>query len=141
MLPSGTRAAARRRVMRRSAALAALTALVACSDPVPLGLAPCTGPVSIQVSGGLQPAFSWTPECTVASLWVWVVLPPSAGGDQPTWIASTTIQYQGLQSPVRYGAAAPGVRTYGEPALVAGRDYYVTLHADTGQIAKQNFSR
>jgi hypothetical protein len=59
------------RVSRMVAAVTAVFALAGCGDDDPASPnapAACTGAVTVTVSGGTTPTFSWTPQCAIVAL-------------------------------------------------------------------------
>jgi hypothetical protein len=99
-----------------------------CSDDNGAGPgnpAPCTAGVTVSVSAGTTPTFSWTPACGVIGLLV-----EEQAGDR--WFLEAT--GGGFGPPVTYGtvptgATAPGPAT----ALLAGTTYEVILFRGTEQ--------
>ena len=59
------------RVVRLCVVATAVIALAGCGDDdsvSPNAPAACTGAVTVTVSSGLTPQFSWTPECSIVAL-------------------------------------------------------------------------
>ena len=112
--------------------LTLLALLAACSDaPQEVALEECPdNQVSVVVSGGTTPTFSWTPQCGMASLDVF----PSAGG------SSLWVLYSGersadnpFRSGIQYGHAPSGaVEVTGPVPLSAGTEYTVILYRCIG---------
>ena len=111
------------RVARTLAASAAFLALGSCSedDPVsPNAPAACTGNVTVSVTSGTTPTFSWTPACSIVSLYVeegandhWAIF---ANGDP------------GFGPSVIYGTKPAGSNQVGPTTpLRAGATYSVTV--------------
>lgn len=83
----------------------------------------CTGDVSIQVSGGTEPTFSWTPACRLS----FVLVEPADSGRDLWGVGRRTNR---IAPGVRYGVVPPGVSqtTEGPPVpLVAGQSYKIVL--------------
>jgi hypothetical protein len=111
---------------------AGLLLSVACSDgagpdqPLPA----CAGDVSIQVSAGTQPTFSWTPACRLFFLNV----EPAASGEDLWPIMSRGANR--IAPGVKYGVVPPGAEQLQAPVqLVAGQAYKVALALYTGPDA------
>src|SRR6266540_1106056 len=99
---------------RRLAAVVLATGLLLCwSCATGPDLVACTGPVTVTTTSGLDPTFSWTPNCLVDQLSVEADIAPSAGGPQPRWLS-----------------ASP---------LVAGHEYTVRVFASGTQIGLRVF--
>ena len=95
-------------------------------DPAgPDDLAPCTGDVTVSVSAGTTPTFSWSPACRAYGLIV-------EEGASDRWLLVATGS-AGIAPGVRYGTVPAGASQRGEPAvpLVAGRAYDVTVFRGT----------
>jgi len=115
-----------RKAGRMCAMAASMTfvTLAACGDdddPVaPNAPAACTGNVTVTVSAGLTPTFSWTPECSVVALIV-----EQGADDQWNVIAGAD---PGFGPSVVYGARPTGSAQVGAMTpLRAGVNYTVTL--------------
>jgi hypothetical protein len=118
--------------------------LLGCSsDGTDPGDAPaaCTGPVTISVSSGTTPSFSWTPACSL--FFVNVEL---GATDQWSIISDST---NAIAPPVRYGVVPAGAEqsTSEVTPLQAGQTYDVNLFYWTGPdaqdgtlIGTQNFT-
>ena len=111
------------RVTRVILTSSAFLALGSCSDDEPLtpnAPAACTGNVTVTVSAGTTPTFSWTPACSIVSLYVeegandhWAIF---ANGDP------------GFGPSVTYGMKPEGTnQTVPTTPLKAGSTYSVTL--------------
>jgi hypothetical protein len=87
-------------------------------DPPPFPT--CTGPVTLTVSAGTTPTFSWTPDCALGRLVVEEGFAERWGTEAP----GDNI----YRSPITYGIRPPG-STEEEPAapLRAGSTYKVTV--------------
>ena len=111
------------RAVSTIAASMALVALTSCGedDPVaPNAPAACTGAVTVTVTAGLTPTFSWTPACSVVALIV-----EEGANDQWNVIASAD---PGFGPSVVYGAKPVGAAQVGAlTPLRAGVNYTVTL--------------
>ena len=130
----------------RTSVLAALSCamLMGCSsDGTDPGDAPpaCTGPVTISVSSGTSPSFSWTPACSL--FFVNVELGPT---DQWSVISDST---NAIAPPVQYGVVPAGAQqsTSEVAPLQAGQTYDVNLFYWSGPgaqdgtfIGSQNFT-
>ena len=84
----------------------------------------CTGDVSIQVSAGTEPTFSWAPACRLSLV---LVEPADSGRD--LWAVGAR-RANRIAPGVRYGVVPPGVSqtTDGPPVpLVAGQSYKIVL--------------
>jgi hypothetical protein len=87
----------------------------------------CTGDVSIQVSTGTQPTFSWTPACRLFFL---NVEPATSGGDLWPVISRGANR---IAPGVKYGVVPAGAEQLQAPVpLVAGQSYKVALARYTG---------
>lgn len=111
--------------------------LWSCSDsPQAVPLEDCPeNQVSVTVSPGSVPTFTWAPSCGIASLDVF----PAAGG------SSLWVLYSGEQaaenpfrSGIRYGHAPSGALQVTGPApLVSGTDYTILVYrylSDSGAL-------
>lgn len=93
----------------------------------PEGLLDCRGPVTVNVSAGKQPTFSWTPECALFSL---NVEPANAGND--LWGIISPGQNV-IGPPVRYGIVPDGAtQTADFVPLANGVAYKVVVAVFTG---------
>ena len=80
----------------------------------------CTQMVTVSVSQGTAPTFSWTPDCTIGRLIV-------EQADQETW-GTETFGANSYRSPIHYGVHPPGSVEQQPPiALIAGNTYRVSL--------------
>jgi hypothetical protein len=108
---------------------ATLPLLVACGGDGtgPDNAGPCTGDVTVSVSAGTTPTFTWEPECRVIALLV-------EQGASDMWFLEG--MGQGIASGVRYGTVPPNAVAE-DPALplVAGTTYEVILFRGTMQDA------
>ena len=87
----------------------------------------CTGIVSVQVTSGTTPTFSWTPAC---KLFFVLVEPSNSGADLWSVISDST---NAIASPVVYGTTPSGAVQADAPTpLVAGQVYKVILFRWTG---------
>jgi hypothetical protein len=87
----------------------------------------CTGDVSIQVSTGTQPTFSWTPACRLFFL---NVEPANSGGDLWPIISPGANR---IAPGVKYGVVPAGAEQLQAPVpLQAGQSYKVALARYTG---------
>ncbi|HKG94310.1 MAG TPA: hypothetical protein VKA84_20525 [Gemmatimonadaceae bacterium] len=121
------------RAGRGAVALAAIFA-AACSDEAPTEPEACTsGPeLSVAVTAGIAPVFSWSPRCRVSELIVEGVGIPTASGPQWDVVTATFGTAEGpangLLPPITYGSAPDGAREPTPAAqLLPGRDYIVRL--------------
>lgn len=115
---------------RRVYHLLPLCIALACSDgagPESANLPACTGDISLTVSSGPTPRFSWSPGCKTFFL---LVESQGAGGD--VWSIMTP-GTNGLVSGIRYGTVPDGAQEL-DPAspLVAGSPYAVYVFRYTG---------
>jgi hypothetical protein len=119
------------RWLRRVRAVGLLCLLggsVQCSDHTgPEDLAECSGPVTLTITSGTAPTFSWTPRCRLFFL---IVEPAESGAD--LWSIITRSE-NGLAPPVEYGALPRGAEETVPPAaLQAGVAYKVAVARWTG---------
>ncbi len=117
--------------LARSPGVVTLVAALACGSDSgstnPRSLPECTGNVSIQVSAGIQPTFSWTPACR---LFVLGVESASSGSDQ--WVIISAGANR-ITPGVRYGTVPAGAAQLEAPApLARGQSYDVFLGRYTG---------
>ena len=111
---------------RNAVLLAMASAIIACGDgkdPLsPSSVPLCTGPVTVTVSGGTTPTFTWAPSCAAHVLLV------EQGATDRWFIESTT--NDGFGPGVRYGTVPAGARE-DAPAieLVSGRVYDVSIYS------------
>jgi hypothetical protein len=96
------------------------------ADPLPV----CTGPVTIAVSSGTLPSFSWTPACRL--FFVNVEL---GATDQWSIISDST---DAIAPPVRYGVVPAGAEqsSDGVTPLQPGQTYDVNLFYWSGPGAQ-----
>jgi hypothetical protein len=81
----------------------------------------CTTPVSVSVSAGTTPTFSWTPACKVAYLDVGVV-----ATNQEIWAMGSLDEANTIPSGAKFGVIPPGTsRIDGPVPLRVGTTYYV----------------
>jgi len=98
--------------------------LAGCSDAAGPNRDPCTGDVTITVSSGPTPTFTWTPACGVIGLLV-----EEEASDM--WFISATGSGT-IGSGVKYGTVPPGATEETPPlTLLAGRTYEVILFRGT----------
>ena len=85
-------------------------------------LAGCTGPVSVSVSAGTTPTFSWTPACKVAYLDVGV-----EKTNEEIWAMGSIVdETNTIPSGAKFGVIPPGARRIDGPVpLRVGTTYYV----------------
>jgi hypothetical protein len=102
--------------------------LLGCSDAIgPDELPECTGPVSLEVTPGDTPTFSWTPSCRLSLLVV------ETEEDGTTFWSIITRGENALAPPVTYGDPLAGVETLNPPfPLTRGTGYRVTVARWTG---------
>jgi hypothetical protein len=105
-----------------------LLCLSACGDEIgPDELPECAGPVSIEVTPGTTPTFSWMPGCRLSFL---VVELDESGGD--LWSILTRGE-NALAPPVTYGDPPAGAETLTPPVpLISGTAYRVAVARWTG---------
>lgn len=116
---------------RRSSRLAAAVALIGlsgCSDEIgPDELPECSGPVTLEVTSGETPTFSWTPRCRLSFL---VVELDEGGSD--VWSILTRGE-NALAPPVTYADTPAGAETLTSALpLTSGTAYRVDLARWTG---------
>jgi len=114
-----------------STAALLLFLLGACGDDQgPPSLPECTGPVSLAISAGTAPTFTWTPDCRASIL---VVDDPSNGGTQ--WVLRSQGELNRLRSPIAYGATPSGSVTEFQPTtLVVAKQYRGRVSRATGDL-------
>jgi len=112
----------------RCALLCLLGSSVHCSDDTgPEDLTECSGPVTLTVTTGTAPTFSWTPRCR---LFFVIVEPAESGAD--LWSIITRGQ-NALAPPVTYGEVPTSAEETNPPvALQAGSAYKVAVARWTG---------
>jgi hypothetical protein len=112
----------------RLAATVTLIGLSGCSDEIgPDELPECSGPVTLEVTSGRTPTFSWTPRCRLSLL---VVELDEGGSD--VWSILTRGE-NALAPPVTYAHTPAGAETL-IPALplTSGTGYQVAVARWTG---------
>jgi hypothetical protein len=112
-----------------------MAVLAACSDsPQEVPLEDCRdNQVSVTVSGGVTPTFSWTPRCGMASLDVF----PSSGGAS-LWVLFTGEQAatNPFRSGIVYGQTPQGaLEVTGPVPLSAGTEYTVLVYRCAGDAS------
>jgi hypothetical protein len=112
----------------RLAAAIALIGLSSCSDEIgPDELPECSGPVTLEVTPGTTPAFSWMPRCRLSFL---VVELDESGSD--LWSILTRGE-NALAPPVTYGDPPAGAETLTPPVpLISGTAHRVAVARWTG---------
>ena len=107
----------------RLAAGVALIGLSGCSDEIgPDELPECSGPVTLEVTSGTTPTFSWTPRCRLSFL---VVERDEGGSD--VWSILTRGE-NALAPPVIYGDTPAGAETLTPMVpLTSGTAYRVAV--------------
>jgi hypothetical protein len=114
--------------MRFSTPVALCLFLGSCSDPAQEA-APEECPdnqVSVSVSSGSVPTFTWAPACGIASLDVF----PAAGGSS-LWVLYSGQQADAnpFRSGLRYGRAPAGaIQVTGPTPLVTGTEYTIIVY-------------
>jgi hypothetical protein len=109
--------------------------VLSCSDGTAPTPVPCADDqqVTVSVSPGLQPTFSWEPACGMSSVQVWAVSPGSGGGG---WVlyGGENAARNPLGSGIRYGRAPSGaIEPAPEVPLVAGQEYMVAVYRWIGE--------
>jgi hypothetical protein len=118
----------------RSSWLPALVILsVGCSEASAPPVETCTDDqaVTIHVSAGMQPAFTWTPACGMTSIMVF-----PAAGPPAAWVVygGAIAASNPLRSGIRYGQAPPGTFEATPPAaLQGGTEYEVLVYRWLGE--------
>jgi hypothetical protein len=103
-----------------SFALVAL--LTACEDDAFGSPRECQGPISVVVSSGTSPHFTWTAACAVGRIVV---------RDATSVVWDVRSAPARILSPVRYGVRPSGATEEQAPApLNAGETYHVAVHSD-----------
>jgi hypothetical protein len=107
----------------RLAAAITLIGLSGCSDAIgPDELPECSGPVTLEVTSGRTPTFSWTPSCRLSLL---VVELDDGGGE--VWSVLTRGE-NALAPPVIYGDTPAGAETLTPMVpLTSGTAYRVAV--------------
>ena len=108
-------------------ALGWLLAALACSSDSagPSDQPVCAGNVTVSVSSGTTPTFSWTPACKL-----FFVLVEDGGGDQWGAISDGT---NVIATPVEYGVVPPGATELQAPAVLnPGTPYTITVYRWVG---------
>jgi hypothetical protein len=124
---SSKQVAAVRRLAAVSGSLVLLTAVNACEDDAFAPPRECLGPLSLTVSSGTPPQFTWTAACAVAR--VVVFEPPSL--DQTSLVWDVRSAPSRILSPVRYGVRPSGAAEEHAPeALRSGDTYQVRVYSD-----------
>ena len=117
------------RHVRRVAALALVLVLLACSggdDATGSGLSRCQTDVTLSVSSGMTPQFTWTPACGAGALFV-----ESVDGSD-LWYVEPTVS-AGIASGVTYGVVPPdAIEDAPALALEAGKTYFVYVAKGSG---------
>ena len=114
------------------AAMAFLAASGCASDTEPAGdfATPCSGQITVQVSAGLEPVFSWSPVCGVSYVIVETV--PGLGAAPALMWSFTVPEQQPVGSGVTYGhAPSRSSATVAQP-LHAGMGYRVRIGQTLG---------
>jgi hypothetical protein len=104
-------------------AVCSLAALLnACDDDAFESPRECTGPISLTVSSGTTPQFTWTAACAVGRV---------AVHDESSLIWDVRSAPPRIVSPVRYGVRPSGA-TEEQPAeaLEAGKTYHVEVYSE-----------
>ncbi|MDQ4080492.1 MAG: hypothetical protein M3125_07005 [Gemmatimonadota bacterium] len=87
----------------------------------------CMGPISLTVSSGTPPHFTWTAPCAVAR--VVVFEPPTLDATSLMWDVRSAPPR--ILSPVQYGVRPLGsTEEHAAEALVAGETYQVQVYSD-----------
>jgi hypothetical protein len=121
----GFAAVRRARVVCASVALVAVH--TACDDNTLEPPRECNGPLSLTVSSGTIPLFTWTAPCAVARL---AVLEQRVLGDEPV-VWDVLSEPARIVSPVRYGVR-PSSATEAESAVAlrSGGTYQLRVYSD-----------
>ena len=117
--------------MRTSPLIVLSTMALGCSSDStdPGDAAACTGPVTISVSAGTSPTFSWSPACRL-----FFVNVESDASDQWGIISDSA---NAIAPPVQYGVVPAGAEQLSElTPLVSGQTYDVNLFYWTGPDAQ-----
>lgn len=116
-----------RRRLAAIGSLALVAVLSACDDDAFEPPRECTGPISVTVSSGTPPQFTWTAACAVAR--VVVLEPPSLDLTPIAWDVRSAPSR--ILSPVRYGVRPTGATEEQPPEeLRAGETYQVRVYSD-----------
>jgi hypothetical protein len=107
-------------------------AILACNSDSTTPLPACTSPVTVSVSSGPTPQFSWSPACAVSQLIVFT--PPALGAAETVWwyISSPTAD---IRPPVQFGATPAGASeiTAAQP-LGPDRNFSVVVSDAQGNV-------
>jgi hypothetical protein len=111
---------------RTLCALVSLLPGLACSDSIgPSDQPACAGNVTVAVSNGTMPSFSWSPACKL-----FLVLVEEAQSDQWGTISNGT---NAIATPVRYGVVPAGATELTPPtSLTPGTPYVVSVYRWVG---------
>jgi hypothetical protein len=114
---------------------AAIVTMAACSSSLLEPIAPCSDDqwVTVEVSAGTTPRFTWEPACGIAALWVIPVADPVAG-----WVLNGGLHASEnpLPSGIRYGEVPPkGVQQAPAGKLVPGVVYRLTVFRWIGDVS------
>lgn len=102
--------------------------------PVITWLSPpgCTRPIGVEVSSGVTPIFSWTPDCGISALTVTSV-PAATGATESAVWAFSVPESNPLGSGIRYGEAPTGARVWtAAQSLRGGTTYRVSVILTVG---------
>jgi hypothetical protein len=100
-----------------------LTAAACCVTALSCGdsTEPCGAPLSLSVSAGVAPTFSWSPDCAVAALVV-----SEDGNSSVKWHVEASANE--IESGVQFGQTPPGANALVAPVpLTSGTTYVVSL--------------
>ena len=115
----------------RSVVVVAFVLGASCSDSTTGPVPECTGSVTVQVSAGTTPRFTWVPACR---LFFVLVEPAQAGNDLWSIIADSA---NIIAPPVTYGTVPSGATQLQAPTpLVTGTAYAAYLYRWTGPGAQ-----
>jgi hypothetical protein len=105
--------------------------LTSCADSGGPALVPCSDSLAVSVGPGVEPLFTWSPNCRAEYITVVDSLP--SGGELARWAIRARTTGQGSPSPVRYAHAPANMNVEFQPvALVVGHQYLVRVYPDSG---------
>ena len=110
-------------------ALTVALSLSTCADSGGPELLACSDSLNVTVGSGVEPLFSWSPNCKAE--YVFVV--DSAPRELARWAIRAHVTGEGVPSPVRYGDTSSTMNTeFGPVPLVAAQKYLIRIYTDSG---------
>lgn len=117
------------------AILATAAALLACSCQNTIAVesfaTPCHGPVTVEVTVGLEPQINWAPQCGISSLAV-LTVPSTPGAVEAVMWWFTVPEQQPVGPGIRYGQAPARANSRAPLELRAGTTYRVRVTQTLG---------